>query len=140
SAQLRYNRALAWRGQGGSWGVVVAKLGGSETGVANALDKYSGGQATTQVGNVSVQSLVAPNAPQGGGGSRPHGHHTTTPPTHPVTTPPTGPGHPSPKPTKSPVDNVVGTVGTVVKKVVGLLPTASPKPTSTGLLGGLLGH
>jgi hypothetical protein len=140
-AKHRYDLTVAWRGQGGSWGVVVAKLGGSEGAVAGALNHFAGGQPPVN-GGPSLQQLAAPSAPQGH--QSPNPHHST-PPTHPTSPPPTKPGHPtpSPTPTQGTVDKTVDTVGTVVKKVIGLLPTVLPAPKSTtspGLLGGLLGH
>jgi hypothetical protein len=141
-AQTRYNQVLTWRGQGGSWAVVVGLLHGSANAVAKQLNGYVNTQPTSHFTTASLQNFVAPHAPHPGHSSSPNPHptHTTTP-----TKPPTKPTHmPKPKPTTTtPVQKVVGTVNTVVKKVVGLLPTIKPVTTksgSPGLLGGLLGH
>jgi hypothetical protein len=141
-AQDRYNRVLLWRSQGGSWGVVLAILNGSESTVAAAFDNYTGGQATPHIGQVSFRHLAASQSPHGS--RSPNPHRSTRPTSHPTPSP-SGSHQPSPKPTssKSPTGQVVGTVNTVVKKVIGLVPTLGPKPGSSkspGLLGTLLGR
>jgi hypothetical protein len=140
----RYDHIVDWRRQGGSWGVIVELLSSHASSVETTFASLQHHQHSGQLGNVRVQALAAPNLP--GASSHPSSS-TSSPPTSLNSPPPTSPssgGHhggspnPKPTPTQSAVNKVVGTVGSVVSTVVGLLP--KPKPSSSSGLGGLLGH
>jgi hypothetical protein len=145
TAQQRYDHVLSWRRQGGSWGVVVELLSAHAGAVESTLVSLQRGQPAGRIGNPDVQALAVAN-PAGSTSTRARGGSTSPPGTSPPSSP-SGGGHhgnggsnpaPSPSPTQGAVTKVVGTVTGVVSTVVGLVPT--PKPSSSGLLGGLLGH
>jgi hypothetical protein len=149
--QDRYRHVVQWRRAGGSWGVALELLRGHAGSVESKLLALQHSLPAGQIGHItSVAALTAPHAP-GGGGPQPR---PTTGPTGTPTSPPptTGPGGhgggPKPTPSQGPVGKVAGTVGGVVKTVIGLLPVKKvlhrlPVPSkSSGGLGGLLrsGH
>jgi hypothetical protein len=144
TAQQRYDHVVSWRRQGGSWGVVVELLSAHAGAVESTLVSLQRRQPAGQLGNVDVQALAVAN-PAGTASTQTHGGSTSPPGTSPPGSP-SGGRHgkggsgptPSPSPTQGAVTKVVGTVKGVVSTVVGLVPT--PKPSSSGLLGGLLGH
>ncbi|HVS67037.1 MAG TPA: hypothetical protein VHE56_00685 [Mycobacteriales bacterium] len=120
SAQQRYNSAVAWRAQGGSWGVVLHLLSGRASAVESTL-------AALQRSNSSPGQIgtVASTVSAAGSGPRPF----TTPPVNPHGTHyPSGSGTPPPARTSSPPppDNLLGglvaTVQNVIDGVLGLLP------------------
>jgi hypothetical protein len=124
SAQQRYNNAVSWRAQGGSWGVVLHLLSGRATAVESRLAEIQrAGQEPGQIGTVSPPAVVAagpsgPTAfetPSVGGG-----------PTHfPTSTPPkvTPPGTPTVTPTPTNLlGSLVSTVQSVLDGVLNLLP------------------
>jgi hypothetical protein len=151
TTQDRYDHTIAWRRNGGSWGVIVELLSGHAPGVEAALASLQRNVPTGHIGTVSIQALATPPLPGGHPATKP-----TSRPTSPAS-PPANPGDgghhggtpppsPSPTPTRGVVGKVVKTVGGVVSTVLGLLPLKKllhpskphPKPTG-GLLGGLLG-
>jgi hypothetical protein len=134
SAQQRYNNAVAWRAQGGSWGVVLHLLSGRAAAVEATLAALQRtGQSPGQIGTVQPPTIVAA-APTG---PRPF----QTPPVNPGGTKPPGSGshQPTTTPTTSPPDNLLGglvaTVQNVIDGVLGLLPhdkvKADADPTTT---------
>lgn len=146
SAQQRYDRVVAWRAAGGSWGVVAHLLATRASTVVSALASLQQGRPTA--GGGTTQSLGGggtrlPGQPNQTPGGPPSPGHTNTPGIPPSTQP-----TPTPTPTSSSgvVGGLVTTVGGVLNKVLGLLPKkspaptpAKPKPSSSPGLGGLLG-
>jgi hypothetical protein len=142
SAQERYDRVVGWRAEGGSWGVVIHLLSARAAQIADTLHSLQQTEKTGTVGKISANKLgVSPLGPVLPiNGQKPpgaHGSPSSTPPTEPTITPPsTGGGKtPTPKPTQSPnlLGGLVGTVGTVLKDLLGLLPSdsASAKTNTT---------
>jgi hypothetical protein len=144
SAESRYSHAVNWRTAGGSWGVVVERLGQHAAAVEKELQKLTP-QRGGQIGQVTVQAATAPGLAGGPRGGNPGGHSNPGPAPSPAPTH-TAPSRPTPRPapSKSPVGHVVKTVTKTVHKVVGLLPKhvlPTPQPKrSGGLIGRLLGH
>jgi hypothetical protein len=156
-AQTRYDRAVSWRADGGSWGVVVHLLAGNADGVKKALGGLLSGEPNGEVGNVATAALGGNTASVLPGAPSQAKHHHTGPPSSPPPTQPAGGTTPSPTPTPSQglVGGLLNTVGGVLNTVIGLLPhttatqttgtkttsttAPTPKASSSSLLGGLLG-
>ena len=137
SAQQRYNSAVGWRAQGGSWGVVLHLLSGRAAQVESTLAALQRArQAPGRIGSVQSPTTVAASGP-----TRPTAFQTPPVDVGGQTTPP--PSRPSrPKggsPTTPAPDNLVGglvsTVQNVIDGVLGLLPhdkaKAGSDPTTT---------
>jgi hypothetical protein len=151
SLQARYDHVVNWRRAGGSWGVVLHLLSGNAPAVETALNDLEQRQRAGQVGTTvgfAQGALGVSGTNNGNPGPNP-APSNGPPGSSPPPTSPTPGGHhsgtttPAPRPTKSPVDKVVGTVNSVVKTVTGLLPkphSPAPSKSSHGLLGGLLNH
>ncbi|MGN6473879.1 MAG: hypothetical protein ACTHK4_09575 [Mycobacteriales bacterium] len=134
SAQQRYDDAVGWRAEGGSWGVVLHLLSGRSAAVEAtlaALQKH--GQAPGQIGTVApsgtgitatgIPPRVFANPPVNhgvsthrGSGTKPSGHH------------------PAPPPPDNLLGGLVSTVQSVITSVFGILPhdptTTTTKPSS----------
>ena len=122
-AATRYQDAIDWRQQGGSWGVVAHLLDTNSDAVLAALDRLDKGIASGQVGTVpaALSFLTGGNGGpagngtggRGGGGGGGGGGGTT----------------PSARPTPSPTDSgLPGTVADTINKVLKLLPSSTPSP------------
>ncbi|HVT63889.1 MAG TPA: hypothetical protein VHD81_01905 [Mycobacteriales bacterium] len=134
TAQQRYNNAVAWRAQGGSWGVVLHLLAGRAAQVESTLAALQkSGAAPGRIGTVAPPTVVAAGPPG------PTAFHT--PPVNPGGTkyPGSGSNPPTSTPTTSPPDTLLGglvtTVQNVIDGVLGLLPhdkvKAGSDPTTT---------
>lgn len=135
TAQDRYNQAVVWRAEGGSWGVVLHLLSGDASAVVATLaDLQKRGQAPGQVGNVpTIISAAGPSGPtsvQPPSSQKPSAttHHggTSQPPT------PSG-GNKPPQAPPTLLGSLVSTVQNVLDGVLGLLPhdKLSGDPTTT---------
>jgi hypothetical protein len=130
SAQQRYNNAVAWRAQGGSWGVVLHLLSGRASEVEAtlaALQKQ--GQSPGQIGTVAPPTVISAagdnpptvfqTPPTGADGNNPRG---------------SGPTQPGGSAASAPPDNLLGglvtTVQSVIDGVLGLLPHEKVKKDS----------
>jgi len=141
--QAGYQTALSLRQHGASWGVIAHRLHTTSSAVLAALSAFEKGAATGQVGTVPAALAflsgggsdpgAGSGSGTGGGGGGHHGHGPSSQP------------HPTASPSSSP-DVVGGTIDRVLK----LLPTPVPTPTSLlpvhvptlpvgGVVGGLLG-
>jgi hypothetical protein len=140
TAQQRYDSAVTWRAEGGSWGVVLHLLAGRASSVESTLaELQKRGQTPGQIGTVgpvaaTISAVGVPRAfttspPRTGhprhGGHRGHGGAT-----------PAG-GTTSPAPPDNLLGGLVATVQSVINGVFGILPhgpaspTASPSPKPT---------
>jgi hypothetical protein len=135
SAQQRYNAAVGWRAEGGSWGVVLHLLSGHASTVESTLAALQKrGQAPGKIGTVR---------PTGGGGisaiAPPSGILTPPPATshhgakHHRKTPgaskPSGGSKPAQSDTL--LGNLVATVQSVINGVFGILPHQPASSTDT---------
>ncbi|HVV77609.1 MAG TPA: hypothetical protein VHC43_16435 [Mycobacteriales bacterium] len=125
TAQQRYDDSVAWRAEGGSWGVVLHLLSGRASAVEATLAALQrSGQSPGRVGTVTPTGVSAAGNPPTVRATRPvtrpsrTGSDDTKPPASP------GPGGvvaPSPPP-----DNLLGglvvTVQNVIDGVLGILP------------------
>jgi len=118
-----YATAVALRQHGASWGVVAHRLHTTSAAVLAALSVFEKGAATGQVGTVSSALDFLSGGGANGNGSGTdgtsggsHGGHGSSPSPQP---------HPTASPSSSP-DVVGGTIDRVLK----LLPTPVPTPTS----------
>lgn len=127
--QQRYNDAVSWRAEGGSWGVVLHLLNGVASQVESTLASLQhAGQPAGQVGTVGAVGVVtgptvSPTHPVGpiiGGG-------TTLP------TPSSTPGTTSTPPATPPnvLGGLVSTLQSVIDGVLNLLPHDPPPGTTT---------
>jgi len=142
--QAGYQTAVALRQQGASWGVVAHRLRTNSAAVLAALSAFEKGAATGQVGTVPAALAFlsgagngngsATGTGSGGSGTHPGGGSSASPQPHPTASPSSSP------------DVVGGTIDRVLK----LLPTPVPTPTSIlpvqvptlpggSLVGGLIG-
>jgi len=134
SPQQRYDDAVGWRGAGGSWGVILHLLDGRADAVLSAFATDSRRLVTPPVATVlaaaGARQRVATTAtgtthpPAGSGssgGSRTIGSGKPTP---------GGGTSPTPSPSHGPVPTLLTTGRTLIKKVIGLVPT----PAVSGLL------
>jgi len=123
--QSGYHDAVALRQHGASWGVVAHRLHTTSAAVLAALSAFEKGAATGQVGTVPAAlaflsggtgngSSAGTGTGSGGGGNH-HGSGSSSSPQP----------HPTASPSSSP-DVVGGTIDRVLK----LLPTPLPTPTS----------
>src|SRR3954451_2930896 len=122
-AKSAYDSAVALRRHGASWGVVAHRLHTTSAAVLAALSVFEKGAATGQVGTVSAaldflsgghaNGVGSGTSNQGGGSRGGHGPSSSPRP------------RPSGSPSSSP-DVVGGTIDRVLK----LLPTPVPTPTS----------
>ncbi|HVT19881.1 MAG TPA: hypothetical protein VHE57_00655 [Mycobacteriales bacterium] len=136
--QQRYDNAVAWRAEGGSWGVVLHLLSGRATAVEATLASLQrAGQEPGQIGTVPSTVVAAgpsgpaafqtPPPPKVGAGHQP----PSVPPA-----PPSGGGSPSSSPAPpNLLGGLVSTVQSVIDGVFGLLPhdkaTADTATTTT---------
>ena len=118
-----YDRAVALRQAGASWGVVAHRLGTTSAAVLAALQAFEKGAANGQVGTVPAAlrylAAVGVGSANGTGGNGNGGGHGS----------PNGggtSGSPRPSPSPTSTDPVNGTIDKVLK----LLPTPVPTPTS----------
>lgn len=135
----RYNRAVADRKAGGSWGVIAHLLGVPAQNVVDTLAAFERTQPAGQIGSVGavlasagVTGTSGGHANHGAGGSGNDGNNTGTGGTGPGT----GSGGPSPTPSPSSggaVGQVLGTVDNTVGQVLSILPTPVPTPTKSVL-------
>jgi hypothetical protein len=143
SAQQRYDSAVAWRAQGGSWGVVLHLLSGRAAQVESTLAALQrAGQSPGRIGSVQAPSTISAGGPPAPAAFQtppvnPGPGHETTPPSSQPTSPPVG------TPTSPAPDNLLGglvaTVQNVIDGVLGLLPhdkvKAGSDPTTTTTKG-----
>ena len=125
--QQRYDNAVAWRTQGGSWGVVLHLLNGRAAQVESTLASLQKATQTpgqvgeivpTAIGAVTGSTPTGSSTPSVGGGT-----------TYPVGTHSPGTSHPTPSgasPSSSASPNLLGslvsTLQSVIDGVLGLLP------------------
>ncbi|HEX3706477.1 MAG TPA: hypothetical protein VHV76_07575 [Mycobacteriales bacterium] len=144
--QQRYDDAVAWRAEGGSWGVVLHLLNGQASSVESTLSALQ--HSTQKPGQVgSITPTVVGDFTGSGTGS-----HNATQPATTVTSPfpsnPSAPGTPAPgggaTPTPAPtlLGSLVSTVQSVIDGVLNLLPhdstvSTAPDTKKTGLTSGL---
>jgi hypothetical protein len=121
TAQQRYNNAVAWRAQGGSWGVVLHLLSGRAATVESTLAALqTKGQSPGQIGTVAPPTVISASGTK----------HPTAFETPPISTGGNNPPGSSPTPTTgtptSPPPDLLGglvaTVQSVIDGVLGLLP------------------
>jgi hypothetical protein len=148
--QQRYDDAVAWRAQGGSWGVVLHLLDGRAAQVeATLASLQKSTQTPGQVGTVIPAAIVGTvtthhhsTAPQVGGGTTyPVGSHSPG-----TSTPTPSGGSPAAPPSPNLLGSLVSTLQSVIDGVLNLLPhdgsavsTHETTKQATGLAGALTG-
>lgn len=128
--QQRYDDAVAWRAQGGSWGVVLHLLNGTATSVETTLASLQrAGQPAGQVGTVVTvgTSTTVPTGPTAIATPPMIGGGTTFP------TAPSSPSSPSSPPTApvvppSLLGGLIDTLQAVIDGVLNLLPHDGTPP------------
>ena len=153
SRQQRYDHAVDWRRQGGSWGVVLELLGGRSGAVLAVFDSLSrkvapGGIAAVTAalargGSRHARGGGGPSTAGGGATGATTGGHGTGAGTGTRRTSggsgSAGPPTPAPSPSQGLVGGLVTTTNHLLSGVLSLLPTPAPS-ASGGLLPGLGGR
>ncbi|HWC35537.1 MAG TPA: hypothetical protein VG650_12010 [Mycobacteriales bacterium] len=142
TAQQRYNSAVVWRSEGGSWGVVLHLLAGHAATVESTLAALQRkGQTPGQIGTVPAGGAISAAGPGPTVAATPptkHHHHGPAPSGagSPPSAPSGGGGGTGPTPPDTLVGGLVATVQNVIDGVLGLLPhnkaLKQPATTTTG--------
>jgi hypothetical protein len=132
-ADARYQRAVAYRKAGGSWGVIARLLGVPAQNVVATLAAFEKSQPPGRIGSVAA---VLASAGVTDTAHTSHGGHNSDNNSGNGSGDNTGNGGGGPTPTPSPsasgtVDQVLGTVDDTVGEVLSILPTPTPSPTSS---------
>lgn len=137
TAQQRYDAAVAWRAEGGSWGVVLHLLSGRSAAVEStlaALQKH--GQTPGQIGSVVPSGSGISAAGPGPSGVRTSPVKNSHVPTHRQGSATKPSGHKPPPPPDNLLGGLVSTVQSVITGVFGILPhgsagSSAAKPSSS---------